>query len=146
MGRPSKFTQKIADEICDRLIKPESLRFICKDEKMPSMSMVFRWLNDHKSFREQYARAREIQADVIAEETHEIVDDGSNDWMTIQRGEQEIDVVNHEYIARSRLRFDQRRWWLSKLAPKKYGDKIEHEVSGDVEVKVTIGGNAKDTP
>ena len=143
MGRLSKFTQSLADDICDKLILPISLREICRDKAMPPIGTVMRWLNDNQEFREQYARAKVLQSDVIAEETQEIVDDGRNDW--IERMDKSGEptgtyALNGEAVARSRLRFDQRRWYLSKLAPKKYGDKIEHEVTGEIEITVRIGG------
>jgi terminase small subunit-like protein len=47
---------------------------------MPDMATVFRWLARHAEFRDQYARAREVQADYLAEEILEIADDGRNDW------------------------------------------------------------------
>lgn len=120
MGRPSSFTQETADAICLRLIEGESLRSICKDEAMPGASTVFQWLAARKDFAEQYARAREAQADHMAEEILQIADDGSNDTYQTDAGL----AVNQDVIARSRLRVDARKWLASKMAPKKYGDKI----------------------
>ena len=64
-GRPSTFTQKIADEICERIADGESLRSICGDDGFPTKSTVFKWLNDFPGFSDQYARAREAQADSL---------------------------------------------------------------------------------
>lgn len=127
-GRPSAYTEDIADRICDGLADGRSLRSICLDEDMPSQSMVFRWLADERyaSFRERYARAREAQADAIFDEMLDIADDGSNDWMERRREDGSVDeVVNHEHISRSKLRVDARKWMASKLAPKRYGDKLD---------------------
>jgi len=71
-------------------------------------------------------RARERQADVLAGQILEISDDGTNDYVQTEDGE----VPNHEHIQRSRLRVDSRKWLASKLAPKKYGDKIDATPSG----------------
>lgn len=120
MGRPSTFSQETADAICQRLIEGESLRTICKAEEMPGASTVFRWLSENEAFREQYARAREAQADHMAEEILQIADDGSNDTYQTDDGEQ----VNHDVIARSRLRVDARKWLAAKMAPKKYGERL----------------------
>lgn len=125
-GRPSSFKQEIADEICERLADAESLRSICCDRHMPSQTTVFRWLadDDHKSFREQYARAREAQADAIFDECLDIADDATNDFMERKRADGTVEEVpDAEHIQRSRLRIDTRRWMAGKLAPKKYGDK-----------------------
>ncbi len=117
LGRPSDYTQEIADEICTRLANGESLRAICaadRDDFMPAMGTVFRWLADPEraSFREQYAMAREVQAETMADEIVSIAD-GTG------MGVEEKVALS----ARDRLRVDSRKWVASKLLPKKYGDK-----------------------
>lgn len=94
---------------------------------MPSSSMVKRWLAQHSEFRAQYAQAREDQADFYAEQIIEIADDGLNDTYLDDEGNT---IVDHDVIARSKLRVDARKWVASKLAPKKYGDKINQEITG----------------
>lgn len=129
-GRPSDFSDAMAAEICDRLCAGESLRTICRDEHMPVCSTVFVWLSKHKAFAEQYARARDVQADAIFEEILDIADDARNDWME-RRGEDDAGwQANGEHIQRSRLRVDARKWMAGKLAPKKYGEKTALELSG----------------
>lgn len=120
--------------ICERLVDGESLRAICREDGMPSQSMIFRWLEAHTEFRERYARARECQAESLADELLEIADDGSNDWMTREGkdGEGSAYQANGEHIQRSRLRVDTRKWIASKLKPKKYGDSQSIEHTGDV--------------
>ncbi|HET6608852.1 MAG TPA: terminase small subunit, partial [Rhodopila sp.] len=77
MGRPSSFTQEVADAICVRLMDGESLREICAEEEMPDRVTVYRWLQSSEAFRNQYAHARDVQADTYADETKAIADDGS---------------------------------------------------------------------
>lgn len=126
MSGQTAFTQNIADDICERIGGGQSLRSICKADGMPAMSTVFKWLNEQPAFSEQYARAREAQADALFDEIQDIADDGSNDWMERRREDGSVDeVVNHEHISRSKLRIETRRWMAGKLKPKKYGDKIE---------------------
>jgi hypothetical protein len=144
-GRPSSFTQEIADIICTRLGDGESLRGICSGDDMPDKSTVMRWLADNLVFRDQYARAREVQADTMAEEILEISDDGTNDWME-RRSEAEKGagvetgwVLNGEHVQRSRLRVDARKWLASKMAPKKYGDKMQLGGDADNPVELRIG-------
>ena len=131
-GRPSGYTQEIADVICERLANGESLRRICESEDMPSLSMVMRWLGANAEFREQYARARELQAEFIFDQMAEIADDGTNDWMASNAPDCEGYKFNSEHVSRSKLRIDARKWMLAKMAPRKYGDKqqIDH-VSSD---------------
>jgi len=130
-GRPSDYSVEITSAICVRLGLGESLREICRDESMPDKSTVMRWLAAHAEFRDQYAGAREAQADYYAEEIIEISDDGSNDWMERRRNDGSTEEVeNHEVLARSRLRVDTRKWLMARMAPKKYGDKVTQEVTG----------------
>lgn len=128
MARPSRYTLKMADQICERLAEGESLRRICRDDHMPNKATVFRWLSLHTSFRDQYARAREAQADALADEILDIADDGLNDSYEDDEGNRRTD---HDVIARSKLRVDARKWIASKLKPKVYGDRIDTEPPKD---------------
>jgi hypothetical protein len=130
VARPSDYTQDITSKICERIADGESLRSICSEEGMPDKATVFRWLAVHEAFRDQYARARETQADSLFDEILAIADDGSNDWMLRKRGDSEAWVENGEAIRRSQLRVDARKWMAGKLQPKKYGDKIVNELTG----------------
>ncbi len=122
-GRPSDYTPEKAALICGLLAEGKSLRTICKPEDMPSTVTVYKWLRDYPEFLTQYMRAREDQADALFEETIEIADCGSNDWMEQNDPENPGYKINGEHIQRSRLRVDTRKWAAGKLAPKKYGDK-----------------------
>lgn len=133
MARPSDFTTEIAGAICERLADGESLRSICTSDDMPNKSTVFRWLAADESFRDQYAQAREAQADALFDDVLEIADDARNDWM-VRRGEDDAGwVANGEHIQRSRLRVEARKWMAGKLRPKKYGEKVDLELSGNPE-------------
>lgn len=128
MARPSKFTKKLAEEICVRIMDGESLRRICADENMPVRDTIYRWMLQFKSFSDQYARAREIQAETMADQIVDIADDGLNDtYIDPKTG---ATMVDHDVIQRSKLRVDARKWVASKLAPKKYGEKIVQEITG----------------
>ncbi len=123
-GRPSIYTQPLAVKICRRLAEGESLRAICADKAMPAISTVMGWLFDgnHDEFSEQYARAREAQAEIRADEIVDIADDDANDFTADKDGNL---VANNEHIQRSRLRVDARKWIAAKLLPKRYGDKLD---------------------
>jgi hypothetical protein len=128
MARPIEYTKEIATEICNRLAEGESLRKIVKDEHLPSSSTIYRWLLDErfKDFWEQYEKARNIQAEQLFEELLEIADDGTNDYTEREGSDGEtIEVANSENIQRSRLRVDTRKWFLSKVLPKKFGEKVD---------------------
>ena len=127
MGRPSLLTPELADAICERLIEGESLRSICRDDEMPHCATVCRWLAADEQFREQYACAREAQADTLFDEILDIADGKNADGADVQR---------------DRLSVDARKWMASKLNAKKYGDKLDHNIGGRIvtEVEWTIRG------
>lgn len=129
-GRPSKYTPELAERICLAISNStKGLHSICKENSgFPCSDTIFTWLKDHKEFSEQYARAREIQADLLATEILEIADDSSNDTLVTDKGRE---YENKEWTNRSRLRVDSRKWLASKLAPKKYGDKLDVTSDGE---------------
>lgn len=138
MGRPSTFSQSIGDAICERIANGESLRAICDDEGLPDKATVFRWLAANEAFRDQYARAREAQADAVFDDILSIADDGRNDWMERKNADDRNIgwVENGEAIRRSQLRIEARKWMAGKLKPKKYGEKLE--LSGDADSPLQI--------
>lgn len=139
-GRPSKYSDKLAARICERLAEGRSLREICGSDDMPPESTVRQWVvDDREGFSAQYARAREAQADLMAEEILDIADNASNDWMERNGDDNEGWQVNGEHIQRSRLRVDSRKWLMSKLKPKKYGDKVQHSGDPDNPVQIIVG-------
>lgn len=133
LGRPTEYTPEIAREICDRIAAGESLSSICKsDEKFPHKSTVCGWvLDDREGFSQQYAIARQLQAQLLADEIVDIADDSTNDYMLRQsKSGEDYEAVNPEAIGRARLRVDTRKWYLSKVLPKVYGDKVVTEHTG----------------
>lgn len=139
MGRISTFNEDIAAKLCDRIAAGESLRKICTDAKMPSMATVMRWLGkpENAAFREQYACARDAQADKLVEEMLEIADEECTMVRAEKHGSRDDDgdgntevVFDATAVARNKLRVDARKWVASKMAPKKYGDKVTQEVVG----------------
>ncbi len=137
-GRPSTYNEATADAICERLAMGESLRAICRDDEMPAMSTVFKWLTQQEAFAEQYAHAREEQAEALADEIVAIADEA--DVLTKHEGEEVRLALDPTGVARNRLRVDARKWAASKLKPKKYGDKVDltHGGSIDANIRVTF--------
>lgn len=139
MPRQSEYTQEVADAICERLSDGESLRAICRDDAMPAQSTVFKWLADNDAFAEQYARTREAQAIHMADEILSIADEECTMIRRSKHGGSEKDadeedmvevVFDPTAVARNRLRVDARKWLAAKMAPKKYGDKVQTELTG----------------
>jgi hypothetical protein len=122
IGRPSKYTDELAEEICDRIAKGESIKQICADKEsgwLPGESTVYRWLAENEGFRERYAHAREAQADGKFDQAWEIAH-----------------TATAENVQVARLQVDTIKWQAAKLAPKKYGDSLK--VEGAVGVTVNI--------
>lgn len=142
IGRPCSFTPEMGDEICERLSDGESLRSICLPETMPNRATVFRWLAYGKmegaskelaAFCDQYAKAREEQADTIFDECLQIADDATNDYMDKLDDQGGVAYkLNGEHIQRSKLRIDTRKWMAGKLRPKKYGERLEVDNKHDI--------------
>jgi hypothetical protein len=144
-GPPTTFTQQIADLICEALAEGHSLRSICAADDMPSKSTVFKWLSEQPAFSDQYARAREAQADCLFDDILEIADDGRNDKYADDNGHTRTD---YDVIARSKLRVDARKWMAAKLRPRVYGEKLAIGGAADlppVETKATIDVGALPT-
>ena len=119
IGRPSSYSKETADKICDQIARGMSLRAICLSDDMPATSTVCLWLSKDPEFSEQYARAREEQADTFVGQIIDIADNVPPDSAE---------------VAKAKLQIDTRKWIAAKLAPKKYGDRLE--LGGDMHVQV----------
>lgn len=119
-GRPSLYSEELADRICESIADGFSLRAICQDSDMPDRNTVMRWLLDpnRSDFVAKYTRAREMQGDAMDDKILETAD-----------------ACTPETAAADRVKIDAYRWRASKLAPKKYGDKTAVEHSGEVTTK-----------
>lgn len=118
------------DRICEQIADGRSLASILKDDGMPPGSRVYRALAEDKGMQERYARAREAQADKLFEEVLDLAD---------ERGED---------VQRSRLMVDARKWMAGKLRPKVYGERVDHDVNGAVELTINVRrfGEGRDRP
>lgn len=129
MGRPSSYTPETGDEICERLANGESLSGICEDDHMPTKATVFRWIGSFPEFKNQYARAREAQADAIFDEILHIANTPVIGQKVKKIGDAVVEVTEGDMIEHRRLQIDARKWMAGKLRPKVYGDKLA--ISGD---------------
>lgn len=132
MGRPTTFTQAKADAICERLANGLSLRAICRHKAMPSKTTVFKWLAQNSIFADQYARAREAQADLLVDEMIELADTPKIGTKTKRSSDGKLEKTTGDMIEHRRLQIETRKWVAAKMRPKKYGEKL------DVEQKTTV--------
>jgi hypothetical protein len=134
MGRPTLYTKELADLICERVATTTfGLARLCAiHHDLPDKSTINLWRYQHSEFSAQYAQAKLVQADLLAEEMLDIADDGTNDWMTSFGDDGEIGYkLNGDHVQRSRLRIDTRKFLAAKLLPKQYGDKIDEKRQDD---------------
>lgn len=124
-GRPSTFTQEIADAILDRLASGESMSKICTGKGMPHRITVIRWMGSNPEFATRCARAREIQADVMDDRILEVADNVLKGKVDSQSAKVAISAF---------------QWRASKLAPKVYGDlqKLEHSGADGKPFSITV--------
>ena len=143
IGRPSSFTQDMGDTICSRIAEGESLRKICEDEWMPDRVTIYRWLAADPEFCNHYTRAREDQADTLADEIMAIADETPDLNPILDKHGALIEIQLHSaYLQWQKQRIDARKWTAMKLKPKKYGDRLVH--AGDPEAPMEVQNNALD--
>lgn len=137
-GRPTDYTQELADTICSLLAEGKSVRSVALREDMPGASTMFRWLRDHKEFREQYARAKEESSDALYEELADI-------------GEQAIEAAlmvdpksSNAVVSAHKLKADNLKWSMSKMKPKRYGDKLDVTSDGEKLPTPIYGGKSRE--
>lgn len=118
--------ENIFSDVLTRIEKGDALRTILRDKDKPSTQTFYIWLEEDESKSKRYARACEVRAENIFEDILNIADNNTSDIIT-KDGEER---TNNDVIQRSRLMVDARKWYLSKLNPKKYGDKIEATLEG----------------
>ena len=137
VGRPSEYSEEIATEICTHIAEGRSINSYCRLIEKPSVQTIYTWLTKHSQFLELYTRAREDQADTLADEMIDIADNASGpvmvDGIPLLRDGKPVMMTDAISINHARLRVDTRKWIASKLKPKKYGD------TSNVDVKLGTG-------
>ena len=145
-----KYTDAIAQKICEGLMDKRSLSAICRDPGMPSLRTVTRWLADPRlaTFRENYRAARQVQAELLVDEIFEIANDTKDDWKPTYNKKGEINGYkpDNEAIQRSRVKIDTIKWYAAKMVPRIYGEHVDisHDVTGDLAELLKAASN-KDT-
>jgi len=114
VGRPTKYTKDLGNDICKRIIEGESLKKISEDNEMPVRSTIHEWLLDEekKEFSDNYELAVNVRTENMFDDIEDI-------------------ASNKGEVQRDRLRVDVRKWYLSKVLPKKYGDKMDLTSGGE---------------
>lgn len=121
------------DGILEKIAQGITLRSICREEGMPSHDTVYVWLNNNAEYAQRFARARKIGHDAIAEETLDIADHASNDWMEVNDPDNPGYRLNGEHVQRSKLRIETRLKLLAKWDPGRYGDRLALDHAGKID-------------
>lgn len=139
MGRPTSYSEKVAELICNRLAGGESLNVICQDARLPARSTIYVWLTrDTEGFQDKYARAREAQTHFMADEILEISDRERLGERVTTKADGGVETVIVDQVDRSRLQVDSRKWLMARMAPKKWGDKTALQLTGKDEGPVEV--------
>ena len=131
-GAPTLKTPELLDAIFAGISLGKSARAMCVEVGI-SQRVLWNWLASDEELMRQYQRAKELCVDAYAEEIIEISDERSADTYVDEKGRE---IVNRDVIARAQLRIDARKWYASRLAPKKYGDKLPPSDEGDMKKRV----------
>ncbi len=137
-GRPSTFSEELADEICARIASGRSVSAIEKDADMPTLTTMFRWMSAHPWFRARYEKAMELRAHRLFEQMLEIADTPTMGETVTEHPDGSVEVKRGDMAQHRRLQVDTRKWVLARMLPKVYGEKLAHEVTGQNGGALTI--------
>ena len=115
------YTPELAAKVCAYIADGACMKQLSRIRELPSVTCIYGWLGRHEEFRAMYQIACDQRADALAEEMLAIADDAEGDWTPGKDGQ--TLTLDRENIQRSRLRIDQRRWHVARLAPTKYGER-----------------------
>lgn len=139
MARPTIYSAELAERILLQLEAGKSLREICAADDMPSRATVTSWISGNRTgFASQYALAKEIGLDQLAEECLEIADAPLIGEEVITKADGGVEVRKGDMLGHRKLQIETRLKLLSKLAPKKYGDLQHIEHSGGVDIAAAV--------
>ena len=115
-GRPSTYTDELAEQICDHVANCLPLHKIAAMDGMPKERTIYQWLHAHEEFAHNYTRARESQADKHVSEIFDIADSAAEKMVSVEH---------------AKLRVQVRQWAAERMAPKKYSARLRAELSGE---------------
>lgn len=128
--KPVTYNSEIAEEICTKIAtSSKGLRKLCKENPhWPDYGTIYDWRLKFPDFRAKWFESKRHQVEVLVDDLLEIADDGSQDSIIkVDDNGIERECYNTEYVNRSRIRIEVRKWLAAKLAPTMYGEKLSHD-------------------
>lgn len=138
VGRPTKYTTDIADKICSQIVVGRSLRSICLAEDMPDLVTIYSWLRNHPEFLKQYDVATSERTETQQEMLLEMGD------IAIRHAENVDPKAAGAVVSAYKLKADNFKWSMSKMKPKKYGEKLDLTSDGKALPTPIYGGISKE--
>ncbi len=129
--------ENIFDEVCNRIANGEALSKVLLTEGMPSRPKFYEWIESSQEKINKYARATEMRASLIFDDILEI-SDNTELGEKIKSNAQGKEITVGDMIEHRKLKIDARKWVLARMIPKKYGDKVGLEHSGEIKTNTTI--------
>lgn len=124
-GRPTIYTEELVDTICEKIALGQSARSITREEDMPALTTMWRWLRENENFRQQYELATRERSEAQHEELLIFGDEA------IKEAKEVNPKVSNAVVSAWKLKSDNLKWSMSKMKPKKYGDKIDFTTGGE---------------
>ncbi len=135
-GRPTDYNSNVVVQLCEQLAQGISLRTVCLAPEMPALSTVFKWLAKYPEFVEQYDKAKIESTEAMSEDTLFLADQSSEVLVG--------DKSDNARVQAMKLRVDTRKWLMSKMKPKKYGEKLDMTTNGkDLPTPIYSGNSLK---
>jgi hypothetical protein len=124
-GRPTKYTPELAERICAEIAEGKSIRDFAGVGDFPVQDTIYRWLDLHKEFSEQYSRAREIAADLLATEARDILEGKRPILNKLEGGMTLPDLDTAVRVSRDIARAKHCTWMAGRMAPRKWGEAVD---------------------
>jgi hypothetical protein len=109
MARPSTYSSELVETICSLIAEGKSVAEVCRSDGMPALRTFLRWADEREDVASEYRRALEARSE----------------WQFAEHDRIRQTAVDKESAAAARVQLAALEWAMSKMAPKKYGDKLD---------------------
>lgn len=125
------YSEEVVSTIFARIAQGESVVSICSDPGMPAQSAFYKWMDSKPELVERYTCARKSQANTIFDKMLNVAEN-TEIGITKKIKPEGEEITEGDMLGHRKLKIDTYKWILSKLEPKKYGEKIDIDMTADV--------------